>query len=91
MQLSRVQHQVPKLMLLTMLCLFGPLTIAGKGPWSSFVATTLSGEKAPKRYHDQTWILNSQIMEAALGVPSDSEEAVIVVLDILTTLVLSAS
>lgn len=38
-------------------------------------------EKVPKRYHDQTWILNSQVMEGALGVPSDSEEAVIVVLD----------
>ncbi|WP_259365486.1 hypothetical protein [Colwellia sp. BRX10-3] len=38
-------------------------------------------EKVPKRYHDQTWILNSQIMEGALGVPSDSVEAVIVVLD----------
>tara|TARA_R110001583_G_scaffold16561_8_gene67806 strand:+ start:788 stop:1342 length:555 start_codon:yes stop_codon:yes gene_type:complete len=38
-------------------------------------------EKIPQRYHDQTWILNSQIMEEALGVPSDSEEAVIVVLD----------
>jgi predicted transcriptional regulator len=38
-------------------------------------------EKVPKRYHDQTWILNSQVMENALGVPSDSDEAVIVVLD----------
>lgn len=38
-------------------------------------------EKVPQRYHDQTWILNSQIMEDALGVPSDSDEAVIVVLD----------
>jgi predicted transcriptional regulator len=38
-------------------------------------------EQVPQRYHDQTWILNSQIMESALGVPSDSEEAVIVVLD----------
>lgn len=38
-------------------------------------------EKVPKRYHDQTWILNSQVMEGALDVPSDSDEAVIVVLD----------
>lgn len=143
----KLQH-LTKLMLLTMLFLFGPLAIAGEGPWPSFMATTLSGEKVdsdkligqptlliltpsgdaaestrewvktlrtkieqskyrvrdvlavdlpffmseedaigkakekvPKRYHDQTWILNSQIMEAALGVPSDSEEAVIVVLD----------
>ena len=38
-------------------------------------------EKVPLRYHDQTWILNSQVMEGALGVPSDSDEAVIIVLD----------
>lgn len=38
-------------------------------------------EKVPKRYHDQTWILNSQVIEGALGVSSDSEEAVIVILD----------
>jgi hypothetical protein len=38
-------------------------------------------EKVPKRYHDQTWILNSQVMENALRVPSDSDEAVICVLD----------
>jgi hypothetical protein len=38
-------------------------------------------EAVPKCYHDQTWILNSQIMEEALRVPSDSHEAVICVLD----------
>ena len=38
-------------------------------------------EKVPKRYHDQTWILDSQVMEGALGVPSDSDEPVIFVLD----------
>jgi predicted transcriptional regulator len=38
-------------------------------------------KKVPQRYHDQTWILNSQVMEDALGVPSDSNEAVIIVLD----------
>ena len=38
-------------------------------------------EAVPKRYHDQTWILNSQVMESALRVPSDSHEAVICVLD----------
>jgi len=37
--------------------------------------------KVPKRYHDQTWILNYQVMEEALGVQTDSDEAVIVVLD----------
>jgi len=44
-------------------------------------AIGLAKEKVSPRYHDQTWILNSQVMEDALGVPSDSEEAVIVVLD----------
>jgi hypothetical protein len=134
--------------LFALVFLCGPPAIAGEGPWPSFTATTLSGEKVdsdkligqptlliltpsgnaagstrewvktlrskidqskyrvrdvlavdlpffmseedaigkakervPKRYHDQTWILNSQIMEATLGVPSDSDEAVIVVLD----------
>lgn len=144
---SKLQH-FAKLPLLVILMFCGPLAIAGDGPWPSFMATTLSGEKVdsdkligqptlliltpsrnaaestrewasklrvkidqskyrvrdvlavdlpffmseedvigrakekiPQRYHDQTWILNSQIMEDALGVPSDSEEAVIVVLD----------
>lgn len=44
-------------------------------------AIGLAKKKVPKRFHDQTWILNSQVMEGALGVPSDSDEAVIVVLD----------
>jgi hypothetical protein len=38
-------------------------------------------EKIPQRYYDQTWILNSQVMENALRVPADSDEAVICVLD----------
>ena len=140
--------RIIKLTLLAILIFCGPLAMAGDGPWPSFMATTLGGEKVdsdkligqptlliltpsrnaaestrkwadtlrskidqskyrvrdvlavnlpffmseqdaigrakekiPKRYHDQTWILNSQIMENALGVPSDSEQAVIVVLD----------
>ena len=144
---KKIQH-LTKLSLLVILMLCVPYAIAGDGPWPSFMATTLSGEKVdsdkligqatlliltpsrnaaestrewanklrseidqskyrvrdvlavdlpffiseedvidsakekiPQRYHDQTWILNSQIMEEALGVPSDSEEAVIVVLD----------
>jgi predicted transcriptional regulator len=44
-------------------------------------AISLAKEKVSTRYHDQTWILNSQVMEVALGVVSDSDEAVIVVLD----------
>lgn len=145
---SSKSRRIPILTLLVLLIQCGPLVNAGEGPWPSFTATTLSGEKVdsekligqptlliltpsgnaaestrewvktlrskidqskyrvrdvlavdlpffmseedaierakekvPKRYHDQTWILNSQIMEGALGVPSDSVEAVIVVLD----------
>ncbi|MFT7524972.1 MAG: putative transcriptional regulator [Arenicella sp.] len=141
-------RRVPILILLVLLMQSGPPAIAGDGPWPSFTATTLSGEKidsdkllgqptlliltpsrnaaestrewvnalrsqidqskyrvrdvlavdlpffmseedaisrakekVPKRYHDQTWILNSRVMEDALGVPSDSDEVVIVVLD----------
>jgi predicted transcriptional regulator len=141
-------RRVTELTLLLILTLCGPPAIAGNGPWPSFMATTLNGEKIdsdkligqptlliltpssdaaepsrewvnalrskidqskyrvrdvlaidlpffmseedvigrakekiPKRYYDQTWILNSQVMENALGVPSDSDEAVIVVLD----------
>jgi predicted transcriptional regulator len=44
-------------------------------------AIGLAKDKVSTRYHDQTWILNSQIIEDALGVVSDSDEAVIVVLD----------
>ncbi|WP_415231201.1 hypothetical protein [Psychromonas sp.] len=44
-------------------------------------AIGLAKEKISTRYHDQTWILNSQVMEDALGVVSDSDQAVIVVLD----------
>jgi len=141
-------RSVTTLILLAMLTLCGLPAIAGAGPWPSFTATTLSGEKVdsnkllgqptlliltpssnaakstrewvnalrsridqnkyrirvvqaidlpffmseedamgrakrkvPKRYHDQTWILNYQVMEEALGVQTDSDEAVIVVLD----------
>ena len=143
-----ISRRVTTLTLLAVLTLCGPAAFAGDGPWPSFMATTLSGEKVdsnkligqptlliltpsrdaaestrewvktlrpliderhyrvrdvlavdlpffmqeedaiglakeniPKGYHDQTWILDSQAMEIALGVPADSEIAVIVVLD----------
>ncbi|MGK2870985.1 MAG: hypothetical protein ACSLFL_01875 [Alphaproteobacteria bacterium] len=146
--LDSKSRRITTLILLMMLILCGLPAIAADGPWPSFTATTLSGEKVdsdkllgqptlliltpsrnaaessqewanalqskidqkkylirlvlavdlpffmseedaigsakekvPKRYHDQTWILNSQVMENALGVSSDSDEAVIVVLD----------
>ena len=44
-------------------------------------AITRAKEAVPKRYHDQTWILDSPVLEDALGVPRDSGEACIVVLD----------
>jgi predicted transcriptional regulator len=143
-----ISRRVPILILLVLLTQFGLPAMASDGPWPSFTAITLSGEKVhsdkllgqptlliltpsrnaaestrewvnaleskidhskyrvrdvlavnlpffmseedaierakekiPQRYHDQTWILNSQVMEDALGVPSDSVEAVIIVLD----------
>jgi hypothetical protein len=133
-------RRVTTLTLLAMLTLCGASAIAGDGPWPSFTATMLSGEKVHSdkllgqptlliltpsrnaaestrewvnalrskidqskylvrdvlavnlpffmseedaiglakekvstRYHDQTWILNSQVMEGALGVAPDSE------------------
>ena len=44
-------------------------------------AIDLVKKKIPKHYHDKTWIVNSQVMEIALGVPLNSDQAVIVVLD----------
>jgi hypothetical protein len=35
----------------------------------------------PKRYHDQTWILNAPVLEQAPGVPRDSAEGCIQLLD----------
>lgn len=37
--------------------------------------------KIPARYHGQTWLLDSPVVEKALQVPVDSHEACIVVLD----------
>lgn len=38
-------------------------------------------EKIPKRYHDQTWILAEPVLEKALGIPVDSANAVVIVLN----------
>lgn len=38
-------------------------------------------EAIPERFHDQTWILNSDVLENAFGIPSDSKIASVVVLD----------
>lgn len=38
-------------------------------------------EKIPARYYDQTWLMSSQTLESALGVPFNSPNAFIFVLD----------
>ncbi len=38
-------------------------------------------EAIPRRYHDQTWILNAAYLENGLGIPPDSTDACIVVLN----------
>ena len=38
-------------------------------------------EVVPERYYDQTWILDSQIMEEALDIPTESKLAVVLILD----------
>ena len=35
----------------------------------------------PSRFHDLTWLLDSQVMEKALDIPTDATDACIVVLD----------
>ncbi len=38
-------------------------------------------EKIPKRYHDQTWLLAEPDLEKALGIPVDSHQAFVIVLN----------
>ena len=38
-------------------------------------------EKIPARYYDQTWILAETTLETALGIPTDSKSAFVLVLD----------
>lgn len=38
-------------------------------------------EKIPARYFDQTWILGERDLENALGIPTDSHKAFVIVLD----------
>lgn len=38
-------------------------------------------EKIPKRYHDQTWLLDQTNLENALDIPTESESAYVFVLD----------
>ena len=38
-------------------------------------------EKIPSRYHDQTWLMSSQTLESALGVPTSSPNAFVFVVD----------
>ena len=38
-------------------------------------------EVVPERYYDRTWILDSQIMEEALDIPTESKRAAVLILD----------
>lgn len=38
-------------------------------------------DAVPERYHDQTWILAAPLLERALDIPRDSDEACVLVLD----------
>lgn len=38
-------------------------------------------KKIPSRYHDRTWLLDSAVLEKQLGIPRDSTEAYLLVLD----------
>jgi hypothetical protein len=44
-------------------------------------------EVVPERYYDQTWILDSQIMEEALDISTESKLAVILILDASGTII----
>jgi hypothetical protein len=44
-------------------------------------AVSSAREVVPERYYDQTWILNSQIMEKALDIPTESKRAAVLILD----------
>lgn len=38
-------------------------------------------DAVPQRYHDQTWLLDSVVLERELGIPRDGDDACVVVLD----------
>jgi hypothetical protein len=44
-------------------------------------AVSSAREVVPERYYDQTWILDSQIMEKALDIPTESKRAAVLILD----------
>lgn len=44
-------------------------------------ALSAAREKIPPRYHDQTWLTGGTKLEHALGIPTDSDQAVVLVLD----------
>ncbi|MGE6790940.1 Peroxiredoxin [Pseudomonas guineae] len=44
-------------------------------------AISRAKEKIPRRYQDQTWILNEASLESALNIPRDSAKAFVFVLD----------
>ncbi len=44
-------------------------------------AVASARKTVPERYYDQTWILDSQLMEEALDIPTESKLAVVLILD----------
>lgn len=50
-----------------------------------FISTGTALEKAreriPDRYHDQTWLLDVKVLEKALSIPPDAEQAYVCILD----------
>jgi hypothetical protein len=44
-------------------------------------AVSSAREVVPARYYDRTWILDSQIMEEALDIPTESKRAAVLILD----------
>jgi len=50
-------------------------------------AIGLAREAVPERYYDQTWILDSQLMEEALDIPAASKLAAVLILDASGTII----
>lgn len=44
-------------------------------------ALSAARDKIPPRYHDQTWLTGGTKLEHALGIPTDSDQAFVLVLD----------
>ncbi len=54
---------------------------------SETAAVGLARAAVPERYYDQTWILDSQLMEEALGIPTASRFPSVLILDASGTII----